>query len=66
MKFSSKNTIFSILVFCYIVLLYFLIKSILLIAIGIDYNNLDLKISGALNITIIIYAIIMLYLDTQI
>lgn len=66
MKFSSKNTIFSILVFCYIVLLYFLIKSILLIAIGIDYNNLDLKISGALNINIIIYAIIMLYLDIQI
>ena len=66
MKFSSKNTIFSILVPCYIVLLYFLIKSILLIAIGFDYNNLDLKISGALNITIIIYAIIMLYLDTQI
>lgn len=66
MKFSSKNTIFSILVFCYIVLLYFLIKSILLIAIGIDYNSLDLKISGALNINIIIYAIIMLYLDIQI
>ena len=66
MKFSSKNTIFSILVFCYIVLLYFLIKSILLIAIDIDYNSLDLKISGALNINIIIYAIIMLYLDIQI